>query len=201
MIHEISMRCVRARQAVFIPCAVTATALLLVLCLMSASANSAGRRTLEVARASRWVRLAAASAFDEAVANITSRSRDEGLPLPSSPQDERDLSKQLGFLSAAPYESTLTNAAFASEKVEAGPVTFTTGPWVVQSGGSPVKVCELGMVTLKVIVSVKRAGQKVRKSVTVQRYATAVPRPGSSPDEGVQIVVSPIDIYHAEELL
>lgn len=178
----------------FIPCALAAAALLLVLCMMGASATSAGRRSLEVARAGRWVRLAAASAFDEAVARVEVLTAQRQLPMPASPDDARDFSLQLGWLVATPLPTTTTGQTFKDESVVVGPVAFRTGPWVIQSsGGARPMVRELGLVELSVQVTVQRAGQRVRKLVTVQRYATAVPAP-----EGFRVTVSPTDVFHLE---
>lgn len=204
------------RRAIVIPCALGGVALLAVLCVMGASATAGGRRTLEVARSSRWVRLAAASAFDEAVARIIVLTARRGLPMPSGPTDTRDLAPELRWLEAVAIPTPVTGRAFRDESVEVGPVSFRTGAWVVQSSatGGQTKVREVALVTLEVAVTVRRPGHKTRKRVTVQRYATAVPAgppPGAPPPGpppggpppgvGVQIVVSPMDVFHQEDPL
>ena len=190
---------VSARRGMFIPCALACAALLLILCTISASATSAGRRTVEVARSARWIRLAAASAFDEAVARVEVLSLEAKLPKLSSPTETRDLSTQLQFLTGSSIPTTLTNQAFRDESVTVGPVTFSTGPWDVQSsGGSEPWIRETGLVELSVLVKVQRAGQRVTKLVTVQRYAAAVPVPPPGND-GFRITISPMDVFHLEE--
>ena len=193
------------QRGIFVPCALGLATLLLVLGMMGASATSAGRRTLEVSRGMRWVRLAGASAFDEAVARITDLTRRHHLPPPSGPDDPRDLSGQLAWLEATPVGVPLANQCFKDESVQLGDVTFKTGPWTVQSssGGGQRAVREVAVVELSVIVTVSRPGQRVTKRVTAQRYATAVPLPPNDPAEppGFAIVISPRDLYHAEEAL
>jgi hypothetical protein len=192
------------RRGVFIPCSLGLVTLVLIFGAMGMAATSASRRNIEVVRAHRWLRLAAASAFEEGAARIHALTRARCLPPLASPQDSRDLSESLGWLEQTPIPVPLTSRAFEQDSTQISALTVRSDPWVVQSSDSSgrQKVREVGVIRLDVVITVVRAGMQVRRKVTVQRYAVAVPLSRDpSGQSGLAIVVASHDLYYQEDLL
>lgn len=181
------------RSAFALPAALGLATVILLAGVMGAQVTSAGRRNIEVVRANRWVRMAAASAFDETCGSLSMWSSGKVPPLTDPTAGSRDLGALPGLTWPTSFPVPLATTTYRPESIELADVTFKTGPWTVQnSGGSSMKVYEVGIVEMSVIVKVKRPGQVVSRKVTVQRYAGAAPMPDGS---GFKVVVAPFDLY------
>ena len=187
----------RSRRGIIIPVAIGIVMLLLATAVAASTVSSSGRRSVEVMRARRWARLAAASAFDEACRFIQASV---DVPMITGPRDLKQVVKLPAKIAPA-----LTQAEFLGQNVEVGELSVDTSPWTVQTStpgaNGLTSVREMGIIQLSCRITVRCGGFTLTRRVTVRRFALAVPRGRPEPGGGgsEMIYLSPFDLVHTED--
>ena len=187
-IHQIK----RLRQgSFFLPAALVLGGILLVVGISGATQVSASRRLLELADAKRQQLLVAGSAFEEASSRLEQSF--STIPYPGETDVARQRNLRVAILPLtgkdwpARLETYFTRASCAVDGIQVSPVSIRVSDWILRRAGNPrnlagdrwaVPLQELGVVEMKVRVTVSRGGVQHAAEVTVRRYMDASAQPG-----------------------
>jgi hypothetical protein len=151
--------------------------------LMAADQTTSTRRTIEIIQARRLMDQATASAFEEACAWLETNHPllvlfgDGTYPEEQALSDENQMEKV-----HAPIDPVLSRRAFAEQGIELSPVSAMSSPWKIfdetDSAGRRMGTA-FGILELSVLVRLHDHALRAARVVTVRRYLTVRPTPGT----------------------
>jgi hypothetical protein len=170
---------------------VALAALLLLMGMIGADQAGGTRRMLEGTHARRLLDLVAASAFEEACAQLEKKVPPIKLIVDDDGESEPDIPENRMESFQEPVDPRITRRAFAGQGVELSHVSSQSSPWEVDQStdrsGNRTGLA-YGIVELSLTIKVHVDAMRISRTVKVRRYITVEPLPGQS---AARIVIQP----------